>query len=265
VMSMVELSLWDIALASLLLLGLAGLLARERLGISVSLLVSGGRMVLQLLLVGYVLAYLFEANRPWLVAAMAIVMLGVASREIMARQRRKLAGWSAWRLGASALFVSSFTTALYGLALVVRSDPWYAPQYAIPILGMIISNTMNALSLGMERLTDAASRNRWVIEQRLALGESARQSIRPYAQDCIRSGMTPVINSMATAGIVSLPGMMTGQILAGASPAAAVKYQIVIWFLISCGSGFGLVAALRLMQGQLFDKRDRLRLDRLSD
>lgn len=220
-------------------------------------------MMVQLTLVGYVLRFLFEEGRPWLVGVMVLVMLAVASREILARQKRRLSGWRSWRLGASTLFVSSFAVAVYGLMVVVRPEPWYAPQYVIPILGMIISNTMNAISLGMDRLTDAIYANRAVVEQRLALGQSADEAIGGYARDCIRSGMTPVINSMATAGIVSLPGMMTGQILAGASPVEAVEYQIVIWFMIAGGCGFGMTVAIKLLKGQLFDERMRLRLERL--
>ncbi len=263
-MNTVDLSYWDLGFAALLAVGLAALFRGMRLGISGSLLIAGGRMMIQLTLVGYVLRFLFEEGRPWLVVVMAVIMLSVASREILARQKRKLSGWRSWRLGASTLFVSSFAISLFGLLVVVKADPWYTPQYAIPILGMIISNTMNAISLGMDRLTDVIYTNRNVIEQRLALGESANEAIGGYAKDCIRSGMTPVINSMATAGIVSLPGMMTGQILAGASPVAAVEYQIVIWFMIAGGCGFGMTVAIKLLKAQLFDERQRLRLERLK-
>lgn len=262
-MNAIDLSYWDLGFAALLGVGLAGLFRGMRLGISGALLVAGARMMIQLTLVGYVLRHLFEDGRPWLVGLVAVVMLGVASREILARQKRKLSGWRSWRLGASTLFVSSFATAVYALLVVVRPEPWFSPQYVIPILGMIVSNTMNAISLGMDRLTDAIYQNRNVIEQRLALGQSAQEAIGGYAKDCIRSGMTPVINSMATAGIVSIPGMMTGQILAGASPVEAVEYQIVIWFMIAGGCGFGMAVAIKLLKGQLFDDRQRLRLERL--
>ncbi|MDQ8202272.1 iron export ABC transporter permease subunit FetB [Pelagicoccus sp. SDUM812003] len=262
-MASIDLSYGDLALAALILVSLAALFYAMRLGLSRSLLIAGGRMMVQLALIGYVLRYLFESGQWWMVAAMALVMLTVASREILARQKRRLSGWRSWRLGASTLFVSSFAISLFGLAVVVRPEPWYTPQYAIPILGMIISNTMNAISLGMDRLTDSIFTNRNVIEQRLALGQAPSEAIGGYARDCIRSGMTPVINSMSTAGIVSLPGMMTGQILAGASPVEAVEYQIVIWLMIAGGCGFGMTVAIKLLKGQLFDERDRLRLDRL--
>lgn len=260
----IELDLWDIGFSATIVVGLGVLLSYYRLGVTRTLAIASVRLVVQLFAVGYVLKFLFEEGKLEYVALMAILMLAVASREIMARQKRRLTGWRSVGLGASTLFVSSFAIALFGLLVVVRPDPWYLPQYAIPLLGMIMSNTMSAISLSMDRLTAALHDNRAVIEQRLALGESARTAILPYLRDCIRTGIMPVVNSMATAGIVALPGMMTGQILAGAPPTEAVKYQIIIWFLIAGGVGFGMAAALKLIELRLFDERQRLRLDRLS-
>ncbi|OUW18204.1 MAG: iron export ABC transporter permease subunit FetB [Opitutales bacterium TMED158] len=260
----VALSLWDIAFSAGIVVALGGLLAYYRLGVTRSLAVASIRLIVQLLLIGYVLTFLFAEGRLSYVVAMAAVMLLVASREIVARQKWQLEGWASFGLGASTLFVSSFAIALFGLLVVVRPDPWYMPQYAIPLLGMIMSNTMSAISLSMDRLTSALADNRSTIEQRLALGQSAREAILPYLRDCIRTGIMPVVNSMATAGIVALPGMMTGQILAGADPTEAVKYQIIIWFFIAAGVGFGMAAALKMVEMRLFDERQRLRLDRLT-
>ena len=97
------------------------------------------------------------------------------------------------------------------------------------------------------------------------LGESSNVAISGYRNQAVRSGMIPIINAMAAAGVVSLPGMMTGQILAGAAPVEAVKYQIMIMFLISAGTGLGTLAAVSLGSRHLFDKRQRLCLDRLRE
>ncbi len=263
-MSTEELSYLDLSFALLLVVGLAILLSAYRLGVTQSLLVATVRLVVQLSLIGYVLRFLFASGNEPYVAVMALVMLIVASREIMARQKRRLKGWGSLGIGAGTLFVSSFAIALYGILVVVHPKPWYTPQYVIPLLGMIMSNTMNAISLSMDRLTSAVYDNRDVIEQRLALGQTSREAIRSYSKDCIRTGITPIINSMATAGIVALPGMMTGQILAGASPLEAVRYQIMIWILIAAGAGFGMAFALRMLEVTLFDSRMRLRLDRFE-
>ena len=103
-----------------------------------------------------------------------------------------------------------------------------------------------------------------MIEARLIIGETSRVAIKDIVRDSLRSGLMPVINSMAIAGIVSLPGMMTGQILAGNSPNDAVRYQIVIWLLIAVGCGFGSMIAVKMVSNKLFDDRERLRIDKIS-
>ena len=152
---------------------------------------------------------------------------------------------------------------MFALIVILGENPWYTPQYAIPLLGMLLGNTMNGISIAMDRLTHAAWEQRQVIEARLMLGERWDEAIADYRQQAIRSGMIPIINAMAAAGIVSLPGMMTGQILAGAPPVEAVKYQILIMFLIAAGTGLGTLAAVTIGSKHLFDERQRLCLDRL--
>ena len=150
------------------------------------------------------------------------------------------------------------------LLVVVRPEPWFAPQYAVPLLGMLLGNTMNGLAIALDRLTQEAYLQREVIEARLVCGETAAESISDVRRSAIRAGMIPTVNAMAVAGLVSLPGMMTGQILAGTPPAEAVRYQILIMFLITAGVGFGTLGAAWVGARRLFDERERLRLDRLS-
>ncbi|WP_300453281.1 iron export ABC transporter permease subunit FetB [Accumulibacter sp.] len=253
----------DLALAALLIVALAGLSRRMRLGIEGQLLSSAARSTIQLLLIGLVLKVLFDnAHLAW-VALMAGVMIGVAGREVMVRQKLRFLGWWGFGLGSLAMFVSSFTVTVLALVLVIGSHPWYAPQYAIPLLGMILGNTMNGISLALDRLTQEALQKRQIIETRLALGQPCRQAISDSRREAIRVGLIPIINAMAAAGIVSLPGMMTGQILAGTPPVEAVKYQILVMFLIAGGTGFGTVVAVSLAARRLFDERQRLRIDRL--
>ncbi len=190
-------------------------------------------------------------------------MLLAAGREVMARQKRRLKGWWGFGVGTSSMFVSSFAVTVAALVVIIGGSPWYAPQYAIPLLGMLLGNTMNGISLGMGRLTESAWQQRAVLEQRLLLGHDRSRAIGDIRRDSARTGMIPIINAMAAAGIVSLPGMMTGQILAGSPPVEAVKYQILIMFLIAAGTGFGVNLALWLTSQRLFDERHRLRLDRL--
>ena len=260
---MVELSVADLAIAATLVLLLALLSIRLRSNISQQLIIAAMRTAVQLTLVGLVLKVLFaNASFGW-VMLMALIMLLVAGREVMARQERRFKGWLGYAVGTFSMFLSSFAVTVFALVVILGEDPWYTPQYAIPLLGMLLGNTMNGIAIAMDRLTHSAWEQRAVIEARLMLGERWDQAIAEYRRQAIRSGMIPIINAMAAAGIVSLPGMMTGQILAGAAPVEAVKYQILIMFLISAGTGLGTLAAVSIGSKQLFDERQRLCLDRL--
>ena len=205
---------------------------------------------------------IFDVGHWVWVALMALFMLAVAGYEVMSRQTRRFSGIWGYGVGASSMFVSSFAVMLFALLVIVSPTPWYSPQSAIPLLGMILGNTMTGIAVALERLTDAAWRQRREIEGQLLMGMNWQQSITEARRAAARAGLMPIINTMAASGVVSLPGMMTGQILAGAPPVEAVKYQIMILFLIAVGTGFGVLAALWLASRRLFDERQRLRLDR---
>jgi putative ABC transport system permease protein len=262
-MTLISLSAFDLSIAALLILLLGALSWRMHLGVGRELGIAAARTVVQLLLVGFVLAAIFEhAHLGW-VFLIGLIMLFTAGHEAMRRQERRFAGWWGFGLGTLSMFVSSFTLTIYTLVLVIGPDPWYTPQYAIPLLGMVLGNTLTGIALALDRLTQNAWDRRHIIEQRLMLGASAAEAVTDIRRLAMRSGMMPSINAMAVAGIVSLPGMMTGQILAGAPPLEAVKYQILIMFLVTAGTGFGTFAAIWLGARRLFDGRHRLRLERL--
>jgi len=260
---LITLSSFDLSLAATLVLLLAVLSWRMKLSISAKLLIAALRTTVQLLLIGMVLKSLFETTNIYWIVLIAMVMLSVAGWEILSRQHRKLKGWWGFGISTGSLFVSSFLVTILALATIVQADPWYHPQYAVPLLGMLLGNTMTGIALGMDRLLQTSWQQRVIIEQRLMLGETSVQAITDIRRESMRAGMIPIINSMAAAGLVSLPGMMTGQILAGAPPVEAVKYQILIMFLISAGTGFGVISVLWLISKRLFDDRHRLRFDQL--
>lgn len=166
-------------------------------------------------------------------------------------------------MSAAPLFLSSFTLTVLTLSIIINPEPWHLPQYAIPLLGMLLGNAMTAVALGLDRLTTSASQQRNQIEARLALGHPWRQAMSGLRRDSARVALVPVINALAAAGVVSLPGMMTGQILAGTPPMEAVKYQILIMFLIATTTGVAALLAISVAARRLFDERHRLRLDRL--
>lgn len=261
--SLVILTPLDLALAALLVLALAGLSRHMQLGITMQLIVAAIRTTAQLLLIGLVLKTIFETSELHWIVLITMVMLLVAAWEVLSRQKRKLRGWWGFTTSAFAMFISSFVITIIALLTIIQADPWYAPQYIIPMLGMLLGNTMNGIALGMDRLIQGAWQQRAQIEQRLMLGHTAVDAIGDIRRDSMRAGMIPIINAMAAAGIVSLPGMMTGQILAGAPPVEAVKYQILIMFLITAGTGFGVITVLHMISKRMFDDRQRLCLSRV--
>jgi len=261
---MVLLTPFDLTITASLVLLMALLSWKMKIDLQKQLLIAATRTVIQLLMLGFVLKILFDISNPLLIALMSLIMLLAGGREVFARQTRRFKGIWGVGIGTTSMFISSFTVTIFTLIVVINKHPWYEPQYSIPLLGMILGNTMNGISIGMDRLTQTAWEQRETIEQRLLMGFSKRIAIAPIRKQSARSGLIPIINSMSTAGIVSLPGMMTGQILAGSPPFEAVKYQILIMFLIASGTGFGIITALWITSSRLFDKRDRLRLDRLT-
>ena len=254
----------DVALAATLLVLNAVLSYALELRLERQLIIAALRMTVQLLLVGLLLTYLFELASPWLTAAVALLMAAFAGREIMARQERRLGGWWAYGLGASTMMLAAAVVTVLALSTQIRPDPWYDPRYAIPLFGMILGNAMTGISLGLNGLTTAASRERGAIEAQLILGATRWEALRPVSRQALRSGFMPIINAMAATGVVALPGMMTGQILAGVDPTQAVKYQLLIMFLIAGATGFGVLLAVLGGVWRLTDERHRLRLDRLA-
>ena len=186
------------------------------------------RMLVQLLLIGYVLTYIFAADRAWIVLGVLLVMV-IASAWIALGNvdidRRSLFIYS---LGA--ILVAGGLTLALVTAGVLRLDPWYEARYLIPLAGMIFANSMNSISITAERLGAELRRGAaWLDARNTAL----------------EAGMIPIINSLFAVGLVSLPGMMTGQILSGVSPLIAVRYQVMVMCMIF-GSG-GLAAMLFLV------------------
>lgn len=262
-MNVISLSAFDLSMASLLVIMLAILSLILKLDIASRIIIAAIRTVVQLLLIGLVLKALFAQVNIGYVALLSLVMLLVAGREVMARQQRRFGGLWGYGLGTLSMFISSFTLTVYALIVVVGTEPWYTPQYAIPLLGMMLGNTMTGVALALDKLTTTAWQQRAIIEARLILGQDWRTAIGDITRDSVRIGMMPMINAMAAAGIVSLPGMMTGQILSGTEPLEAVKYQILIMFLITAGTGFAAMLATWIGAKHLFDDRQRLRLERL--
>ena len=249
------------ASASLILLNIV-LSTGLRLGLGRSLLLASGRMVVQLLLIGQVLQWLFLQQNPGLILALSLLMALMASLAAVHRTRHRFAGiyWQSF------LSITASAALVTGLAMagIIRVQPWTTAQYWIPLLGMVLGNTLNAISLGLDTLMERMLSQRAILECALSLGASRWEACRPQVREAIRVAMIPTINSMMVMGLVSLPGMMTGQILEGALPSAAVRYQIVILFMIASATALGVTAIVTLAYLHLTSPQHHLRLDRLQ-
>ena len=262
-MTPILLTPFDIATAASLILLDAALSILLKLRLHWQIAIAAARMVLQLVAIGYVLRFIFSLNNPAATLLLIFVMVLVAAREVAARPERRLTGQTNFVIGIVGVGFATFVTAVLALTTAIRPQPWFDPHYAIPLAGIILGSVLNSASLSLDSFLGSIRRERQAIEARLSLGETYGEAIAPMVRDAIRRGLLPIINQMSAAGIVTLPGIMTGQILAGLDPLEAVKYQILLMFLLSGGSGLSALSVSYLAAWRLTDPRQRLRLDRL--
>lgn len=259
----IEIGWLGLAGAAALILVNAAASVALKLGLGKKLAVASVRTVVQLLLLGYLLVPVFELGQPWLVAALGVVMIAIAARESLRRAERTYR--RAWLDSFATLFVAASVTAIFGSAVLVGVEPFWLPRYFIPLLGMLLGNALNGISLGIDQSLRELDEGRGRIEARLALGATWWEAVRPAASGAIRNGMIPILNAMSVVGIVSIPGMMTGQLLGGTSPEQAARYQILILFMIAATVAMGTVGAVLLGVRRIFDDRHRLRVERILE
>lgn len=242
----------DLALASLLILVSAGVSLWLRLGLTGRIIVAAIRAVVQLSIIGLVLKWIFAANQWYWVILMIVIMTLVAGVSARSRGRYRYRGLT--RDAINSVWLSSWLVAAVGLYAVLHVKPWYSPQYVIPILGMILGNCLTAVSLCLDRLTQDLRQQQSTIEMVLALGGSGWEAYREIARGAVIAGMLPTINQLSVVGLVSLPGMITGQILAGAAPDQAIRYQLLTMFLICASSAGGCLLCALSVYRHLFDR-----------
>ncbi len=263
-MNPIPLTARDLAVSAALL-ALDGLLSIGlSLGLHRAMLIAAVRMVVQLLLVGLVLRFVFAAHAPLLTLGLLLLMVAVAAREASARPAQRLGRLVMFAIAGAAIGSATGVTAILALTTALRPRPWYDARYAIPLTGIVLGNVLNGCSLTLDSLLGGIRRERAAIEARLALGHSFALATGRLRREAMRRGMLPIINQMSAAGLVTLPGIMTGQILAGLDPIAAVKYQILLMFLLGGGGGLAAIMAAMLTARRFTDGRERLRLDRLT-
>ncbi len=259
---LIQLGPLQLGIATLLIVA-AGIVSMVlQLGVGKRLAVAAIRTVVQLGLLGLILERVFAVSNPWLVVGLLLLMTAFAAREAVSRASRRYRGIlaDAWlTMAATCFLVGGIVT-----QVVVGVEPWYDPQYVIPLLGMILGNSLTGISLCLDRFMDHLEVRSAEVELRIAYGATRREALAAPLNDAVRTGMIPIINSMAAAGIVSLPGMMTGQILAGSPPMQAVAYQIVVMFMIAAAVALGAMLVVMLAGRHFMGIDATLRLDRMT-
>ena len=259
---LVPLSPWDLGLAALLLIIPASISIGLKLGLEKRLGIAAVRTVLQLGLIGLILDWVFELDRWYLVIPVLLVMLVAAARAAIQRSDKRIPGAYVWAF--IVLVIATATVTFSVTEIVIGVETWYEPRYVIPLLGMLLGNGLTGISLGLDRMLSDLVKERDEVEARLCLGVDLWSATRPWLADAVRAGMIPIINSMMVVGLVSLPGMMTGQILAGADPVHAVAYQILIMFMIASATALGTIGICLAAYRILADPMERIRWDRIT-
>ncbi|MGR3434511.1 MAG: ABC transporter permease [Shimia sp.] len=240
----------------------SGALALHSLSMARSVVVAGLRMAAQLVLLGVVLTWLFRVQAPWLLVPVSMVMAAFAGFEIRARQERYARTWGTAALGAGALLGAAWLLTVPVL-VALEGDGWWTFQIAIPLFGMVIGSAMTGVALALKHATEGLVRERAAVEGKLAQGMTFRQATGPLRKAALGLGLLPTINAMAAMGVVTIPGLMTGQVLAGTDPTEAAQVQIVVMVLILCATVGGAWLAVEWIVRRATDARHRLRLDLL--
>ncbi|URD51907.1 iron export ABC transporter permease subunit FetB [Chroococcidiopsis sp. CCNUC1] len=242
--TLIRLDLVDFVLAVALMAIAIGLSAGQRLGLEWSLAIATVRTILQLFVVGAILDIIFRLDNPWAVLAVVLVMLTIAA--VVSRNRIGKKIPRLLPLVWISIFVSTAFTLSYVNLLIVQPQKWYEPQYIIPLAGIILGNAINGAAIAGERLVSTINASQLEIETHLSLGATPQQAVAQYRKDAIRAGLIPILNQMMVIGIVTLPGIITGQILSGVSPLDAASYQILVMFMLAFTN---LATAILVTQG----------------
>lgn len=254
---------WMSLLISVSLVFLTGLVSwLLKLELLKSLVWGTVRAFLQLMLIGYALHFIFNSeqylhiNALFVVIPVLLLMTFIAAREASRRvgnaPRRPL------DVAFLSLLASTFLVGLIVVAAVISPRPWYRPDVLIPIFGMILGNSMNGIALSLDRMYGEINGHLDQVEELLSMGATPWEAVQSSVQLAIRAGMMPTINSLMVVGLVSLPGMMTGQILAGMDPQNAVRYQFVVMIMVAAAVAIGCLLIVILSYKRMFNSEGAL-------
>ncbi len=246
---------WRLALALVFALVAGGCSLALGLGLGRDIAIGTVRTFAQLFLMGLVLAFVFRLETPWPVLGLFLVMSLAAAHTAKGRVKEKAVRFAWPMYGGMAAVYLLVTVTVTGA--IVNATPWWKPQYFLPIGGMVLGNSMNSVAIALDRLFSDLRARHAQVEMRLCLGASAAEASADVLRSAVRAGMIPSINSMMAVGLVSLPGMMTGQILGGTDPTQAIRYQIVVMLMIVGATALGSTLLTLVIRRRCFGPGDR--------
>jgi putative ABC transport system permease protein len=262
-MGLVDISYSQLLISLLFVLAAGAASVRLELGLERDILWGTVRTFSQLFLVGYALTYVFALSSVILVLLIFTGMIVFSAYIIRGRVKETSVPY--FIPSFVAMFVSYMLVTFVVTAFVIQADPWYRPQYFIPLGGMIIGNSMSAIALSLKSIFADIRRQRLEIELYLSLGATHKEATHKIIREAIRAGMIPTLNAMMAVGVVFLPGMMTGQILAGADPITSIKYQIVVMLMLVGSTALGCIIVSFIGRNLCFNREQQLTLPEMID
>ena len=254
----IDLSFWQLTAAYIFILLLILMVRIKGIPREKEILISSLRMTIQLVLIGYILAFVFEQSHPIYTLLITGIMLIFAIHNIFTRTKSPLSP-EIKKIIAISMSLGILASLIYFVLIVLQVSPWYEPRYVIPIAGMIIGNSMTGISLGVKTLVEGMTTHKQLVEAALIFGATPKMASKQIVNNAFDAAMLPTINSMVGMGIVFLPGMMTGQILGGASPIVAIEYQIAVMLGIVGSVSFTVLLFVQLGYKTFFNTRHQMK------
>lgn len=250
----VEISLWRFAIIYVLLIVVLIVMKKCRVRQTRLLFVASLRMTVQLILAGLILTWIFKNPHPLFTVGYIVLMTGFAVYRVLSQNRSLNPRFKAAIAGS--LAVSGISVVLF-FVLVIVNQNFFNPQYTITLSGMIFGNAMTGVNLGVKTFRESLERERPQLETLLNFGAPPKRILLPLVNQSLETALLPTLNSMLGMGIVSLPGMMTGQILSGTLPTTAILYQIAIMIAICTVVCLSVFGSLYLGYQTLYNKQNQ--------
>lgn len=255
--SAIDISVFDLAFSFTSLLIPIAFLIYFKIKIVKEILIGALRMIIQLSLVAFYLEWIFELNNAWINSLWILIMISVGVSTSIKRIGLN------WKFFILPFFFASLISVIiidtFFLGFIIKLDNVFDAHYFVPITGMILGNSLNHNIVGLTTYLKGFSEKSELYYFLLTNTSSFKDTLRPFITEAIKRGLNPLIATMSVIGLISLPGMMTGQILGGSSPVTAIKYQIMIMLAIFVGCSISIFLSILFSNKVIFDSGRRLK------